>query len=453
MTGTSGNWRRRAARWGGCVFTDSQTEGMCMEQPFPQQQQQQHPQQQSIVTERELPMLAGIGAVVTWFEDLLNILSGPVITAGLVIALVALLTDGDLLVKVPAMLYIWSVSMALGLDAQFVGSAAKMARAARQRKWLAVFGYGVLCAALGYVGYIASNVFATQEAEGITTAQALSHLGMDGSTWILQRSLLAVILVFLSGYLRYVAPAKQAKSVALSAAEEAERLRAEIELAPLRAQARAAQIRGMRGAVLTAVGREQQQQQPAQPSFRAAYTTPQAQPPTEHVIAANKMMHDWDIPDEVEDDDEDIGGWQTGVIEAIGDVSATDVPTSTKRRSRSQSNSGPKRTHQQASKTVRQTHKKMRLEAKQARKRAVRDGAFSIFDDLAASGDSLSNGEVGRRVRAMQHLETTPSDNTIARLRGAWKSSRMHKQVMDQEEQPIVSEETMAELAMAEALP
>ena len=204
-------------------------------------------------TERELPMLAGIGAFVTWCEDLLAILSGPILTAGLGIALVALLTDGQLLVSVPALLWVWAISQAIGLDAQFIGAAAKLARAVRTRRIWPIIGYALLCAALGYVGYLASNVFATQEANGITTAEALARLGMDSTSWIVQRSLLAVALVFLSGFLRYVAPAA---NVALSADEERAQLEADLMLEPLRAQKRAMQARGWRDVGAAALGKE-----------------------------------------------------------------------------------------------------------------------------------------------------------------------------------------------------
>ena len=435
------------------------------QQDYPSHTTPARPQAAHVVTERELPMLAGIGAIVTWFEDLLNILSGPVITAGLVIALVALLTDGDLLVKVPAMLYIWSVSMALGLDAQFVGSAAKMARAARQRKWLAVVGYGVLCAALGYVGYIASNVFATQEAEGITTAQALQHLGMDGSTWILQRSLLAVVLVFLSGYLRYVAPGK---NVAASVAEEAERLRAEIELAPLRAQAQAAKIRNARGAVMTALGREQQSQQqrptvtPGKPRIVAAgYASPPTQPPQEHLAYdAYRAMHDGyddDILDETEDDGDLFSTLTIPAVRLDGGAPSGPATDETSHGAGSRKTSGVRGRNRAASNASKKGNSKVKSEAKALRRAAIRDTVYTILDEWHAAGRpaGLSDRELARRVAERVSFAVNPSGNTVARWRGPWQSSRAHKAALELEaEGAIVSAETMAELESLEpALP
>lgn len=209
---------------------------------------------QTNVPERELPMLAGIAAAVAWVEELLALLSGPLLTFGLGIALIDLLTDGKLLATQPALLYVWAISQAAGLDAQLVGSAAKLARAVRQRRGWAAVGYIVLVVALGYVAYLASNVFATQEADGISTAQALARLGMDSTSWIIQRSALSVALVVLSGVLRYVRPAVS------SIADEQAKLERELTLEPLRQQLRVQQAGGVRAIANAFLGAKQSAQ-------------------------------------------------------------------------------------------------------------------------------------------------------------------------------------------------
>lgn len=188
--------------------------------------------------ERELPMLAALAACIAWVEELLALLSGPLLTGGLAIALIDLLTDGRLLTTQPELLYAWAVSQAAGLDAQLVGSAAKLARAARARRVWAAVGYAALIVALGYVAYLASDIFAVQQADGISTAAALARLGLDGSTWIVQRSALSVALVVLSGLLRYVRPAES------SVEDEAAKLERELALEPLRQQVRQVKAKG-----------------------------------------------------------------------------------------------------------------------------------------------------------------------------------------------------------------
>lgn len=200
---------------------------------------------------RELFGLAWLGSIIHWLEELTAMLAGPILTAGLGLALVDLLTGGKLLADSPALLFAWAVSQALGLDAQLVGAAAKLGAAIRRRAGWAMLGYALLVAPLGYVAFQASSVFSTQQAEAISTAQALARLGMDSSSWIVERSALAVMLVILSGMLRYAAPAK----VAVSLADERAKLERELTLEPLRQRLRAQQVGGWRTVAETALGR------------------------------------------------------------------------------------------------------------------------------------------------------------------------------------------------------
>jgi hypothetical protein len=102
--------------------------------------------------------------------------AGPILTGGLAIALIDMLTDGKLLADSPTLLFAWAISQAVGLDAQLVDSAAKLGAALRRRAGWAIVGYALLVAPLGYVAFQASNVFAMQQAQGLTTAPALARL-------------------------------------------------------------------------------------------------------------------------------------------------------------------------------------------------------------------------------------------------------------------------------------
>src|SRR5258707_8852022 len=125
------------------------------------------------MSEHRLWGLGGLSLVFEWFESLLTILSGPLLTAGLMIALTDLLTDGRLLTTQPELLYAWAIAMGAGLDAQLICSSVKGGRAARTgHPWQAVL-YSMLVVALSYVAFIAAQDFATQQAYGITTSDAL----------------------------------------------------------------------------------------------------------------------------------------------------------------------------------------------------------------------------------------------------------------------------------------
>jgi hypothetical protein len=179
----------------------------------------------------ELPLLGGIAATLRWFEELLALLSGPLLVIGLGISLTDLLTDGQLLAHQPLLLYAWAISQAIGVDAGLVGAWDKARAALRERRYWALAGLLLLGTALAYIGWIAAQVFAVQQSQGVTTAVALSQLGMDDTSWLIQRSLLSVLLVCLSGWSRYH-PQKATLD------QEKAALRREAELLPLRQQVR-----------------------------------------------------------------------------------------------------------------------------------------------------------------------------------------------------------------------
>ena len=202
----------------------------------------------------ELPLLAGIAACLRWCEELIVLLSGPLLLAGLGIGLVALLSDGALLVTAPWLVYAWAISQTVGVDGQLVGAWYRVSVAISRRRWGVAAAFTILGLLLAYVGYVAALVFATQQAYRLTTAQALAHLGMDGTSWLWQRAFVSVLLVCLSGYLRYRAPRRRTPSL-----EEQKRVIAEqMELAALRRQQRAQQAQGaiglLRGALEAARG-------------------------------------------------------------------------------------------------------------------------------------------------------------------------------------------------------
>jgi hypothetical protein len=194
----------------------------------------------------DLPLLGGIAAMLRWLEELAVILSGPLLTFGLCIALIDLLTDGALTLAVPALVYGWAISQAVGVDGQLIGASFNIKHMARQRRWLAMVGYVLLVCALAYVAIIAALAFAYHQSQGTAVPETLRVLGIDAANWTLQRSILSVVLVILSGLLRYTAPKADAQ-------DEATRLHDEITLAPLRAQAQAAKVLGVRTVVQAAV--------------------------------------------------------------------------------------------------------------------------------------------------------------------------------------------------------
>jgi hypothetical protein len=203
-----------------------------------------------------LPLLGAIAGVIRWIEELVSLLSGPLLSVGLAIALIDLLTGGGLLRSFPELLYAWGVCQAVGIDAQLVATWDRCRLALRAGHWWTAIGLVVLGVALGYVGFLSAEAFGLQQAFGLSESDALARLGIDAASWQLQRAILAVFLVALSGFTRYHAPPKAKQSLE----DERAALAREIELEPLRQRLRAQKAVGgaalVRQALSAAAGRE-----------------------------------------------------------------------------------------------------------------------------------------------------------------------------------------------------
>lgn len=226
---------------------------------------------------RELPLLAGIAGCIRWVEELVSLVSGPLLTLGLLVALTDLLTDGKLLTALPVLLFGWAISQAVGVDAQLVAAFDRAHIALRERRYWSLLGLLILGAVLCYVGWIAAVTFATQQSEGISEASALTRLGMDPRAWLIQRTALSVFLVALSGWQRYHSPDVD---VAADADAERARLEADLMLEPLRAQKRVIQARGVRSVLASAMGKEATHTSEAAPAPSSERTAPSIAVPT-----------------------------------------------------------------------------------------------------------------------------------------------------------------------------
>jgi hypothetical protein len=230
--------------------------------------------------ESELPLLGWVAGLLRWLEELIVLVSGPLLMAGLGIGLVALLSDGALLLTAPWLLYAWAISQTVGVDGQLVGAWYRVSVAIARRRWGAAFAFAALGALLAYVAYIAALVFATQQAYGLPTADALARLGMNSTSWLWQRSGVSVLLVCLSGYLRYRAPRKQVQSL-----EDRKRaIEEQMELDALRAKQHAQQAQGaigiMRGMAQAARGTPSvEASEPASAASRSGREPGMADPP------------------------------------------------------------------------------------------------------------------------------------------------------------------------------
>jgi hypothetical protein len=194
----------------------------------------------------ELPMLAGLSGILHWIEEAINIFATPLLMGGLIIALIDLLTDGALTVAIPWIVLAWAISQAVGVEANMTGSVYRVIHAWRKGKWLPAFLYFLLVLALAGVATIAGYAYAFHQSQSVPIPQTLTDLGINAATWTLTRSLLSVILVIVSRMLAYTGEKTTTQ-------DTVQKLRDELELAPLRAQVGAQKLLGARHMIAAAV--------------------------------------------------------------------------------------------------------------------------------------------------------------------------------------------------------
>jgi hypothetical protein len=185
-----------------------------------------------------MPGLAGIAAVMRWLEELIVVLSAPMLIFGMGITLVDLLTDGAATLAVPWLLFAWALSQAMGIEANISGAAFKAKLAYERGAWGALFFYTALVLSLGAVAIIAGYAYAFHQSQGVPINATLRDLGIDAASWTMARAILAFVLVVISALLRFTG--KKA-----TAASKAQKLREEIELLPLIQAKREMQLQGV----------------------------------------------------------------------------------------------------------------------------------------------------------------------------------------------------------------
>lgn len=185
-----------------------------------------------------MPGLAGIAAVMRWLEELIVVLSAPMLIFGMGITLVDLLTDGAATLAVPWLLYAWAISQVLGIEANISGSVYKGKLAYERGAWGVLIFYAILALALMGVAIIAGYAYAFHQSQGVPINETLRDLGIDAASWTMARSVLAVALVAVSALLRFTG--KKA-----TAASKAQKLRDDLELMPLIQAKREMQLQGV----------------------------------------------------------------------------------------------------------------------------------------------------------------------------------------------------------------
>ncbi len=157
----------------------------------------------------EYPALARLSRWLDAFHEFLNLINGLVLWIGLAIALVDVLTLGELTASLPWLVWVWAVSQAIGVDGFLYHFSSKAGEHIRLNNWRQAAFFLAVVGGLGFVAWQASYVFNFQQLNHTTVTGAIGALGWTTGQWLAIRTGLSVAMVVLSGLTRYEKASKR----------------------------------------------------------------------------------------------------------------------------------------------------------------------------------------------------------------------------------------------------
>jgi hypothetical protein len=124
------------------------------------------------------PGLNGLSYLIGYLEQLLAILSEPLLIGCAALAVVDFITGGRLL-ELPAIMYVWAGSLAIAVSACFIVTWRRCIRAATLNYYGAAAGLAIMGVALGLVDWAAIDVQSLQQTLGISFTNALAQLDLN----------------------------------------------------------------------------------------------------------------------------------------------------------------------------------------------------------------------------------------------------------------------------------
>ncbi len=151
---------------------------------------------------------------VTGLEDGIIVLSGPALAISGIIAGVDLVTGGNILKSMPGFTLAWAITLLISLDFQVLALGVRGMRVYASDKGSArrCFEVGLIfaiAAGISLVSIQMQSIIARVNAENITIDVAATQLGISTLALIWERSILVLVLIFLSGWLREAPAASQ----------------------------------------------------------------------------------------------------------------------------------------------------------------------------------------------------------------------------------------------------
>lgn len=145
---------------------------------------------------------------VNGLEDAIITLSGPALAISGIIAGVDLLTGGSILKDAPLLTLAWAICLLLTLDFQVLALGVRTRRIyaagdkSTGRKVAEIAIAVLIAAAISYVSIQMQSIIARANSAGLSIDQAAMQLGINPLALIWERSILVLVLIFMSGWFR-----------------------------------------------------------------------------------------------------------------------------------------------------------------------------------------------------------------------------------------------------------
>lgn len=238
--------------------------------------------------EKPLWLLNELSQILTWFEEMLILAAGPLITFGLVVAMVDLVTGGTLFIQAAWLDYAYGIAQAVGIEGQLLGFAYRAHKAFHNERVVAGMGFSILTIALSIVTMLGAWVFIYQQTFHVPTITALAFIGITPQVWTFGRAGIQTILAVLSGILRYVAPVS-IKELQARTDRQKEFIQ---QQSTLREAKRNARIGAIRGWVQGLQEVQKSDTSPIVPSPDEQYMLPSRTNPDAHVVDVDHLLRD-----------------------------------------------------------------------------------------------------------------------------------------------------------------
>lgn len=146
-------------------------------------------------------------SAVTRLEDSIITLSGPALAISGIIAGVDLLTGGSILKDAPGLALAWAICLLLTLDFQVLALGVRTRRIymndkAPWRKGIEIAIAVLVAAGISFVSIQMQSIIARMNGADFTIDQAAAQLGINTLALIWERSILVLVLIFMSGWFR-----------------------------------------------------------------------------------------------------------------------------------------------------------------------------------------------------------------------------------------------------------